>query len=37
MVHMFAGRIGMVTVASALALSSRARLYQLPEEGRVIG
>ncbi|QDG63712.1 TrkH family potassium uptake protein [Pseudarthrobacter sp. NIBRBAC000502771] len=37
MVLMFAGRIGTITVASALALSARPRLYQLPEERPVIG
>jgi trk system potassium uptake protein TrkH len=31
------GRIGTVTVASALALSSRPRLYSLPEERPIIG
>jgi len=34
---MFLGRIGTVTVASALALSSRPRLYRLPEERPIIG
>ena len=37
MALMFLGRIGTVTVASALALSSRPRLYSLPEERPVIG
>lgn len=37
MVLMFAGRIGTITVASALAISSRPRLYQLPEERPIIG
>jgi len=37
MVLMFTGRIGTVTVASAVALSSRPRLYQLPEERPIIG
>jgi trk system potassium uptake protein TrkH len=37
MALMFTGRIGTVTVASALALSSRPRLYQLPEERPIIG
>lgn len=32
MVLMFTGRIGTITVASALAIASRPRLYQLPEE-----
>lgn len=36
-VLMFAGRIGTITVASALAISSRPRLYQLPEERPIIG
>ncbi|MBT2510794.1 TrkH family potassium uptake protein [Streptomyces sp. ISL-98] len=34
---MFIGRIGPITVASALALRVRGRLYQLPEERPVIG
>ncbi len=34
---MFMGRIGTVTVASALALSSRPRLYRLPEERPILG
>lgn len=34
---MFAGRIGTITVASALALSNRPRLYQLLEERPIIG
>jgi trk system potassium uptake protein TrkH len=37
MALMFTGRIGTVTVASALALSSRPRLYRLPEERPIIG
>jgi Trk-type K+ transport system membrane component len=37
MALMFMGRIGTVTVASALALSSRPRLYRLPEERPIIG
>ncbi|MBT2550432.1 TrkH family potassium uptake protein [Arthrobacter sp. ISL-65] len=37
MALMFTGRIGTITVGSALALSSRPRLYQLPEERPVIG
>lgn len=37
MALMFLGRIGTVTVASALALSSRPRLYRLPEERPIIG
>ncbi|PPK90800.1 potassium uptake TrkH family protein [Kineococcus xinjiangensis] len=36
-VLMFAGRIGPVTFASALALKQRPRLYELPEERPVIG
>lgn len=34
---MFIGRIGPLTVASALALRDRARRYELPEEGTVVG
>jgi trk system potassium uptake protein TrkH len=37
MALMFTGRIGTVTVASALALSTRRRLYHLPEERPIIG
>ena len=37
MILMFTGRIGTITVASSLALSSRPRLFQLPEERPVIG
>lgn len=37
MALMFIGRIGTITVASALALSSRPRLFQLPEERPIIG
>ena len=37
MALMFTGRIGTVTVASALALSARPRLYRLPEERPIIG
>jgi len=37
MALMFAGRIGTVTVASAIALASRPRLFQLPEERPIIG
>ncbi|MGW7520973.1 TrkH family potassium uptake protein [Streptomyces sp. NPDC054796] len=36
-VLMFIGRLGPVTVASALALRSRVRMYDLPEERPVIG
>jgi trk system potassium uptake protein len=34
---MFIGRIGPLTVASALALRERARRFELPEEGTVVG
>ncbi|GAA2258814.1 potassium transporter Trk [Streptomyces ruber] len=34
---MFIGRLGPITVASALALRTRVRLYDLPEERLVIG
>ena len=34
---MFIGRVGTVTLASALALRHRPRLYQLPEERPIIG
>ncbi|GAB4098459.1 TrkH family potassium uptake protein [Sinomonas halotolerans] len=34
---MFLGRVGTITVASALALTARPRLYALPEERPVIG
>lgn len=37
MVLMFTGRIGTITVASALAIASRPKLYQLPEERPIIG
>lgn len=37
MALMFTGRIGTVTVASALALAVRPRLYRLPEERPIIG
>jgi trk system potassium uptake protein len=37
MALMFLGRIGTVAVASALALSSRPRLYTMPEERPIIG
>lgn len=37
MALMFAGRIGTITVASALAIASRPRHYQLPEERPIIG
>ena len=37
MVLMFIGRVGPITAASALALRSRHRLYQLPEERPIVG
>ncbi|AKU16020.1 ATPase [Luteipulveratus mongoliensis] len=37
MVLMFIGRVGIITVASSLALSSRRRRYQLPEERPIVG
>lgn len=37
MALMYTGRIGTITVASAIALSSRPRLYRLPEERPIIG
>ncbi|WP_115788970.1 TrkH family potassium uptake protein [Arthrobacter silvisoli] len=37
MVLMFTGRLGSVTLASALALSSHPRLFRLPEERPIIG
>ncbi|ABK05129.1 potassium uptake TrkH family protein [Arthrobacter sp. PvP102] len=37
MALMFIGRIGTITVASALALSAHPRLYHLPEERPIIG
>jgi potassium uptake TrkH family protein len=36
-VLMFAGRLGPVTLAAALALRERQRLYRLPEERPVVG
>ncbi len=36
-VLMFIGRIGTITLASALALRSRQRLYRLPEEHLIVG
>ncbi|WP_248257158.1 potassium transporter TrkG [Georgenia sp. EYE_87] len=36
-VIMFAGRVGPITVASALALRTRALLYELPKERPLIG
>ncbi len=37
MVLMFAGRLGPITVASALALRERQKLYRLPEERPIVG
>ena len=37
MVLMFVGRVGTITVASALALKSRHRHYRLPEERPIVG
>jgi trk system potassium uptake protein len=37
MVLMFVGRVGTITVASALALRSRHRLYTLPEQRPIVG
>ncbi|UVJ40024.1 TrkH family potassium uptake protein [Arthrobacter sp. CJ23] len=37
MALMFTGRIGTITVASAIALASRPRLFNLPEERPIIG
>jgi hypothetical protein len=34
---MFAGRIGTVTLAAALALRSRRRVIRMPEERPLIG
>ena len=34
---MFVGRLGTVTLASALALRERQRLYRLPEERPIVG
>jgi trk system potassium uptake protein len=36
-VLMFAGRLGPITVASALALRERPKLYRLPEERPIVG
>jgi Trk-type K+ transport system membrane component len=36
-VLMFVGRVGSVTVASALALRQRNKLYSLPEERPLVG
>jgi potassium uptake TrkH family protein len=37
MVLMFVGRVGTITVASALALHTRHHLYRLPEERPIVG
>ncbi|MGH3448588.1 MAG: TrkH family potassium uptake protein [Nocardioidaceae bacterium] len=37
MILMYVGRVGTVTVATALALNRRHRLYRLPEERPIIG
>jgi trk system potassium uptake protein TrkH len=37
MLLMLVGRVGTVTVASGLALRSRQRLYQLPDERPIVG
>ncbi len=37
MLLMFTGRIGSITLASSLALSTHSRLYRLPEERPIIG
>jgi trk system potassium uptake protein len=37
MTLMFVGRVGTITVASALALRSRPSLYRLPEERPIVG
>lgn len=37
MVLMFLGRVGPITVASALAVNTRHRHYQLPEERPIVG
>ena len=34
---MLIGRIGPITLASALALRERRRLYRLPEERPIVG
>ena len=34
---MFVGRVGTITVASALALRSRHHHYRLPEERPIVG
>ena len=37
MVLMFVGRVGTITVATGLALQTRHRHYQLPEERPIVG
>jgi trk system potassium uptake protein len=37
MALMYVGRVGTITVASALALQHRHRHYHLPEERPVVG
>ena len=37
MALMFIGRLGPITLASALALRERARRYELPEERPIVG
>jgi Trk-type K+ transport system membrane component len=37
MILMFVGRVGTITVATALALKTRHRHYQLPEERPIVG
>ncbi|MFC7343816.1 hypothetical protein [Saccharopolyspora griseoalba] len=34
---MFIGRLGPITLASALALRERSRRYELPEERPIVG
>jgi hypothetical protein len=34
---MYVGRVGTITVASALALTDRRRLYRYPEERPIVG
>jgi potassium uptake TrkH family protein len=36
-IMMYVGRVGTITVASALALSTRRRLYRYPEERPIVG
>ncbi len=37
MVLMFVGRVGSITVASAIALNTRHRHYRLPQERPIVG